>query len=288
MFIFFGTRSANSQFFKLDNQICPNCANTDTLYAETANTYFHIFFFPFLSTGRAAKVNCTHCRKTFELKQLNPAIQDSFASRVAVLARKKPAWHSCGCSIIFLALAFLAVSTCTSYVFSDDVETDAEKAANKPFANMYAKDLAAATSSPDIKKDSISFAIREYANEVLSDELDKVNYKYFTRIKGDRLLVIMKVTDMKNVAASERSRLLSVIEEALIINDIANDKDLYMIIEGKWNPLLVRTPTASETNGRFADQELIYDFYRDELLKKGKVDDTLLIDKPATNNIELK
>lgn len=283
MIIFFGSRITNKDFFKINKGNCPNCAQTDTLYAEAGSKYFHVFFFPFLSLGRAIGVKCTHCQRSFNYEQLPPDVKQDIDDREAVIA-KKPMWHSCGCMLILLAVLIFGVATCSAWVFGNSEEEQAEEDENKPYKEMFERDLAKATTNPDEINDSLAYYVKTYMDMVIIDELDKESYKYFADVKDDRLLVIMKVTDMKKVAASERSQLITLIKEGLQLADNIEDKELFICVEGKYNTILTYTPTESDMNGRFASRNAVYDFYKPVLtksktLKVQKVNDSLYIEE---------
>jgi zinc-ribbon family len=273
MVFLFGTRTTNRAYFSLGHHACPNCGNHNTLFAETGSSYFHIFFFPFASTGRKITVKCGHCQKTFSYEKLTPEIKKDIDDREAIL-KKDPLWHSCGCSLILLSLFIWGVATCSGYVFKDDDETAAIKAENKPYEEMYQHDLELLTTSPDPEKDSVAYAVKDYIDYAVTDEMNKGEFKYLSKINGKKLLILMEVPDMKKVAAGERSQLITLIREALNGEPGAIGKQLYISIEGQWNTLLVYTPTHSDLNGRFASAEYVYDFYKPELLKDNNTPET--------------
>ena len=213
-------------------------------------------------------MTCSHCLKKFTDKQLTPPLQEEIAKKEVMLGNKKPAWHSCGCMVILLVAFSTLVFTCAQKVFGDDDEPAEEELANEPYKKLYEADIKNLTSDPDPGKDSISFGIKQYIDMVVTDEMGKSGFKYFSKIKGNRVLVVMEVPDMKKVAAEERSTFLSLIREALDVMDYKEGKQLYIVVEGTWNTVLVSTPTHSDYEGHFADIEYVYDFYKPVLLKE--------------------
>lgn len=95
-------------------------------------------------------------------------------------------------------------------------------------------------------------------------EINKDAIKYFTRINGEKLLVLLEVRDLKGIKASSRKVIVQVIEECLeYLNEEMNIKKYYIAVEGKWNTLLVKTPNGSDLGGKFADDKLLLPFYEE-------------------------
>jgi hypothetical protein len=274
MIFLFGVRFTNTQYYKLDNHICPYCGNQDTLFGETKSKYFHIFFIPFLSLGKSTVLTCSHCLKKFETKQLLEPLKHEIELRESILV-KSPAWQSCGCIIVLLVALFFAVATCGHFVFGDGSNKTEEELQDEPYEKLYNADTAKVTANPTQATDSIAFAVKSYIDYIVTNEMDKKDFKYFTKIKDNKLLVIVKVPDMKKVAAEDRNTFLSLIRESL--NDVgaAQHKQLYISIEGRWNTVLVATPTHTDYNGRFADTKYLYDFYKPQLIKNNAVKDSI-------------
>lgn len=98
-------------------------------------------------------------------------------------------------------------------------------------------------------------------------DVNKSNIQYFTRRNDKKLLILLKATDLQDVTASTRR----VFVEALLdcfqyVEDRLEIEEYYILLEGKWNTLLVYTPEKSDLGGRFANEKLLLPFY-DEYVK---------------------
>lgn len=256
MIIFFGTRATRIDAIDLHNATCPHCNSQNTLVATKYGRYFHIFFLPIFPTSEKTIVECRHCYKSYEGESFAKVNPNNHEEKVALIETKRPLWHSCGCLLIVLIIAFSLVSTCTAYIFrSDDVKVAST------FEKDFNADYNKLTNNPDCKKDSVSCAVKMYFDLAVVEELDKKNFEYFSRIDGNKVLILVKIDDMKKIDSSVRYKFIDEIKRAAKLLSNMKGKDYYIGVRGKWNFVVIHTPLLSDTGGSFADESLLYDFY---------------------------
>lgn len=265
MLIFFGTRATRIDAINLNGCACPNCNSENTMTATKYGRYFHIFFIPIFPTSQRTIVECKHCYKSFDgdaFAKVNPNDPDK---KIELIETNRPLWHSCGCSLIFLFFVLGLVSTCTSYVFGLD---ENDKKEDNPYKVSYNSDYEKMTKAPDCKKDSVSCAIKTYFDMVMTDELDKEDFEYFSKVNGSKVLILVKIDDMKKIKASTRRQLIGEIKNGAKLLKNMDDKKYYIGVEGRWNLVLAYSPDESDLDGRFANEKILYDFYLEEKEEK--------------------
>jgi len=264
MIFLFGSRSSKIDAFNLSNCACPNCQSIGTLNAFTFSKYFHIFFIPFMPIGTKTVAECSHCLKTYDGEKSGEKIKTAIENHSKISGKKRPIWHGCGCLVILLLIVIFFISTCAGLIMAASSEDDEPN----PSEIEYKKDFAKLTSNPQFSKDSTGFYLKNCLDLNLSIELDKEKYKYFTRVEENKALILLEVSDMKKVKSEERKQLIGIIKDCLSGLDYMDNKELYIGVEGKWNPILVATPNANDLDGKFADITLLYKFYMNENFDK--------------------
>lgn len=134
---------------------------------------------------------------------------------------------------------------------------------NKPddMRKVYLKeDQKKVTDTPDEKRDSVSYYIKDCVNRSLKGiKTDKL--QYFSKQRNDTILIIVKVGDMRKIEKTSRKQLLFAVSDCFKYSDYFQDKKIYIDVEGNFNTLLVRTPIKSDLDGKFADEKLLLPFY---------------------------
>lgn len=263
MLIFFGTRGNKIGTAHLEGISCPHCNSTNTLSATKYGRYFHIFFIPIFPTSSRTIIECSHCYKSYD--------GDSFLAnndkKEELIPAKRPIWHSCGCLLIFLLIAFSLVTKCTASLFGGNHKEEESKKDNPAYLE-YKKDYAKMSSKIDCKTDSVSCAVREGLSLLLTDELHPDTYEYFSKIKDNKVLILVKIDEMKKIESSERKQFIDLIKKSAQLLDNMEDKQYYIGVDGRWNMVLVYTPYGSDLGGRFADDSYLLNFYKiDKIIK---------------------
>lgn len=258
MFFLFGTgKSTLKNQYKLQNCACPNCAQVNTLVAGTIAKYFHFFFLPVFPTSKENIAICSHCNAKFSYDQFTDEMKQGFDYQHNVNPNPRPIWHGCGCFLILLAIIFFIIMVIISWFRS---KGDAEKPEDK--REFYLKaDMKKVTKHPTLATDSTSFYVKEYMDYIFEDELDKNEIRYFSRINGNKVLILLDIDDIKRIKPSERHYILSFVKSALAEHEGYKGMQRYIGVDGQWNLVLASTPNGSDTKGKFADRELLYPFY---------------------------
>lgn len=258
MLFLFGTgKSILKNQYPLHGCACPSCQQNNTLTVGTIARYFHFFFIPIFPTSKDNIAICGHCKAQIPFGQFTDEMKRSFESQHNLNPNSRPVWHGCGCFLILIGLLFLFGAMIVGWFKSKD---EPEKPKDKREAYLKA-DMEKATASPKRETDSTSFYIKTFMDEILEDELNKNSIKYFSKINGDKLLVILDINDIKRVKASERHYLLKFVEAALAEHEGYEDMKTYIGVDGMWNMVLASSPNGTDTDGRFADEKILYPFY---------------------------
>lgn len=274
MIFFFGTRASKIAERHLKNTNCEHCQTQDSFKLSTFASYFHLFWIPVFPLFKTEVAECQHCKKTYDSAEFSEKIKRSIERENDLNRAKRPMWHGCGCLIIVALIAFSLISTGVAYLFNQD-EIDKEFSNN----SILLSDLDLVTSNPSYEKDSISFIVKQCVS--LSIEgIDTDEIEYMSKLNDGKLLLLLKVSDMKGVEKSSRRELMHTVEECLNIMTDENDLERYIGIHGNWNMLMVKTPYEQDLGGKFASQSALYRFYKKDQ------DSIILIEKSEDNAIE--
>lgn len=100
--IIFGRKASHLASEKI-NGICSSCGQENTLHMVLIQKYAHIFWIPFIPTGRTAATQCEHCKHVMEKKEFSEDLTQSYS----VLSQKKvPLWTFSGVFVL-VGLMFL-------------------------------------------------------------------------------------------------------------------------------------------------------------------------------------
>lgn len=260
MIFFFGTRSNNIGQRRLKNTTCSHCQTQDSFVSATFGTYAHFFWIPMFPISKTIVAECSHCKKTYAKKEFTEQMLRSLAKEDTINPSKRPIWHGCGCLIIVASILFSLISGAIGAIFYGD-EIDTAKDSRK---EQLKADKKRVTSELTFETDSISFAVQQCVNMTL-DGITTEKIKYASKIIDNKLLLILKVDDMKKIEKSSRKELVFSVEECLDVLDYKSLTERYIAVDGKWNMLMVKAPKESDLGGKFADENLLLSFYDEEI-----------------------
>jgi len=262
MLIFFGVRSAAlSNTYHLKNTTCTYCSTENSFRTRTYLRYFHIFWIPFFPLGKTTVAECSHCRKTYRENEFTPEMHQAIARERATRPEKRPLWSGCGCLLLILLAVGFALSSVLIGIFAPK---DPDKEQNSIYKTQLQADLDKMVRNPDADADSTAAMLKTCIDFSLIDEMKTENYQYYTRTSGKKLLVLMKTTDMKKVKGSSRGELMEALKACLSEAGSYDSLDWYIGVRGNWNMLLTSSPEGSDLDGKFADEKLLYGFYKDD------------------------
>jgi hypothetical protein len=261
MLIFFGIRSTVIKQQKIERETtCPKCQATNSFVSCTNARYFHIFWIPIFPLGKSTVIVCSNCGETYRKRDFTETIVQDLERENQLNPPRRPIWHSCGCLLIigFILLSFI-VSLFT------DLDSDAADDVRRDYLNS---DLGKTTTNITAESDSISFKLKSCVSLII-EGINTENIGYYSRVNDDKILVLLKVKDMKKIEPSSRSNLVYAVEECLDVL-LEGEYYYYIGVDGNWNLLMTKSPNASDLGGKYGDREILLPFY-DNL-----VDDTYL------------
>lgn len=256
MFILFGHSKSQIHFKKITEDIeCPVCKSHNTLFVYSYGRYFHVFYIPFFPLNKFNQIQCSHCKYTCNEKELPYSLQNAVYRSNLLNPPKRPIWHGIGGLLSVGFIVFLFAITIIGAVIGIRQEPKPDDSRKE----LLKTDIEKTTENPEYETDSVSFFLKSCVHESVSGmKTEKI--RYYTRYNGDKILVLLKVSDMKKVEKSTRKELVYAVENCLDFI-VPEDTDRFIGVDGNWNMLMVKTPTASELKGDFADEELLLPFY---------------------------
>jgi len=284
MLFFFGTRATKvAQRQVKSNTTCPHCESQNSFIATTYGRYFHFFWIPIFPLLKSTFLECSHCKKTYKENELPEQIQRALLKENELNPARRPIWHSCGCLIIIAVIIISILSSVVGYLFNKD---EIDDSLNDERRTQLYDDISKANNNPTFESDSIANYMKAcIALSIDGIDTDKVGY--YTKTNADKLLLIMRVKDMKGIEKSSRKELVFASEECLDAILYEEDYEYYIIVQGNWNTLMVKTPYDSDLGGKFADADMALPFYDEPLIKKS-IDDTDLDEIPIIETDSLE
>ncbi|MBS9462768.1 zinc-ribbon domain-containing protein [Flagellimonas sp. 389] len=279
MIFFFGIRATKVKERKLKRTACPNCQTQDSFTVSTFSKYFHFFWIPIIPLFKTHVAECSNCKKTYSKAQFTPKMLKSLENENRIDPAKRPLWQGCGCILLVVVFAVLfGLSMYGVYMRANNPQAGIEEVDDR--RQFLDADMGKMTKAVQ-QKDTLTFALKSCVDYDIVDGLDTENFEYFTQLKEDKLLILMKVSDIKKIETKYRKELIDVIEDCLYAMD-RDDliKETYIAVEGKWNTILVKTPFNEDLGGRFANKNLLLPFYgtRDTTSTTTNVKDSLMVE----------
>ncbi|MBC6999526.1 zinc-ribbon domain-containing protein [Cytophaga sp. FL35] len=265
MLFLFGVRTSVLKEDYLKNTTCPHCKSKDSIKLIVKGNYFHFFWIPILPLNKTITAECDHCRRHFKKKEFTEDMEHSKNVLLRVSPAKRPLWQGCGCLV--LTVLFTIVMSLSLYgVYTRSKDTKEKTIIQDPNYNMLISDFKTLNDKTLVtENDSISGLLRNCINNEIVSGITTKNIAYFSKSKGEKLLILLKIKDIKNITPKYRKDILDVIEDCLKQTQLNTTfKKHYIGIEGRWNTVLVRTPTEENVTGRFADKKLLLPFYNEQ------------------------
>jgi len=239
-----GAKASNIGIFEIPNSKCNYCEQGNTQRVSVFGKYVHIFWFPIFPIGKKAVAECTYCKRTIEQKEFSPQLAEMYQLNKNKI--KRPFWHWLGLGIFGLLVGFITIVGVTA-------EED-------PRRTLLDEDEKLMTASPTMETDSISFKIKEVFDAFATEEINPDEFKYLTKMKDDKALVLVQIPKLRKVEKEGRAQAMEMVE--MITNDqkAFEGKDLYIGIKGVVSMILIKTPSYEE-NSRLALTKELFDFY---------------------------
>jgi hypothetical protein len=249
--IFFGRRATKLEVLNINGTICPHCGSLDTQHLTVFGKYAHIYWIPFFPLSKVPVAECSHCLKTVSRKDFSEELKQFYERRKGSV--KRPIWHWAGMAIVaaFIAFIFL-IKVTTKY--------DQRR-------EMLRTDINLMSSEVTQEKDSLAYLMKTFFDDFITVEGGSDEFKYFTRVKDDKLLILVRIPNLKTASKEERETILKTIESIADLMDSVKDKKRYIGVHGRFNLMMLKTPTVFENENIIADNAL-YEFYGPEVIPK--------------------
>ncbi len=278
MIFFFGSRASKIKERKLKRTTCPHCETKDSFTVSTFSKYFHFFFVPIIPLFKTHVAECSHCRKSYSQHEFTPEMNAALNRAIETNPAKRPIWQGCGCMLI--TGFFLVVFSISIYgvYFGDDFKNDSalEKDVRKKYLNADFKKTTALITG---EKATLTLALKECVDYDIESGLNTDKIQYFTKIRERKLLVLLRIRNIKEVEPSDRKIVIDVVEDCLAtMPTLDSISEYYIGVEGKWNTVLVKTPTDEDLGGRFADKDKLLPFYGEKEIAKDTTETLEILD----------
>lgn len=103
--IFYGTNSSRLKDGILSNVECPHCQQQVTMRYSVFGRYAHIYWIPLFPIGKTNVLECTHCKRTYKLRELPERIKQKFEVEKHTGI---PFLHFSGLAIILLVVCYFS------------------------------------------------------------------------------------------------------------------------------------------------------------------------------------
>lgn len=282
--VIIGYRSTLIGQAELNFTTCENCGTKNSYTVYVYGRYFHVFWIPILPIGKTYFAQCSNCEKAYSKEHLFPKeIREAFHTAKVRTPIKRPFWHGLGCMVI-LGVVLLAIISIVITVASVDGPSDEKRLADKPYKEALDMDIAKLSSNV-APADSLTLYLKDCLSFAINYELNEDEIEYYTEMKTDKMLILMRIRDIKNIKKKSRKKLIEYIEMCLTLSDDPNPKDLYILIEGKYTPILSKTPFEQDLSGYLAFKHHLYPYYEDEV--KAIKDSSATVVEPVADSLSL-
>jgi hypothetical protein len=84
---------------------CPNCGTGNCVELTIYQKYAHVFWIPFIPTGKVAETTCSNCKQVLSKKQFTPAIVQNYET--LKINAKTPIWTFSGLCLLAAFIIFM-------------------------------------------------------------------------------------------------------------------------------------------------------------------------------------
>ncbi len=254
--IIFGTRSSTLGTIAIKGTPCSHCGDNGSKRITVFGKYFHVFWIPTFPFGKSSVMECTHCLKT--IAQRDYTTEQRIQYQNAKGSIKTPIWHWAGLLLIAALIAFSIIAGTFASASTTTKETD-------PRAQLLTADMNKLATHPTLQSDSISYAIKQMIDNKIVSEMKPEEFKYFSHIQDNKLILLIKIRKLKKVDKEYRPEFIEMIEEYFDSKPSLDTIETYIGLHGKYNMMVIKNPTALY-NSRFVSDRHLYDFYGDKSL----------------------
>lgn len=256
--IIFGSRGSKIADLNLSGTTCSHCGGQDTQRVSVFGRYFHIFWIPILPIGKKVFAECTHCKKTIEENAFSPELREQYKAQESKV--KRPIWHSLGCLGIASIIGLNMIIGLIALIFGVSKKTDTRD-------ELLRADLKKMIASPSFDTDSVSYKIKQTFDKLDASVLSPNTFEYYSTAKDNKVLVLVKVPDLKKVSVEKRVAVINIVEKLLDRQTGLVEKERYIGVHGTLNMMMIKTPT-KEDNSNIVLTTPLLDFYGEKIEEK--------------------
>lgn len=242
--MFYGWRASTLKQIQVTKAKCDLCGEHCTHRVSVFGRYIHIMWIPIIPIGRKIVGECQNCLKTVKRKEFSMDLDNQL--RRVESSIKRPIWHWIGPAILGVFAITMAYSIATHKDDPRKIYLDADE------AKM--------TTQPTMESDSISYQLKSMFDVFVTEEMRPQSFSYYSKVEEDKVLLLLEIPEFKNLDKKVRPELLEIVTQVLDGFAHLEGKDRYLGVKGKYNMMLVKTPTEFE-NSNLASSDGIYDFY---------------------------
>ena len=114
--VFYGSKASKLKEGQLINVKCPNCTEGQTMRYSIYGKYAYVYWIPLFPIGKTYVLECNHCKRIYNLKELPEQIKQKFELEKAGV--RFPLWYFSGLILIAIAIAL------ATYLSKKDAEND--------------------------------------------------------------------------------------------------------------------------------------------------------------------
>ncbi len=256
--IIFGSRGSKIGDLNIKGTTCSHCGQQDTQHISVFGRYFHVFWIPILAIGKKVYAECTHCKKTIEENAFPPELKQQYQAQSAQV--KRPIWHSLGCLGVAAIIGINIVLGIIAMIWGVNQKTDTRD-------TLLRADLKKMIASPTFEADSVSFKLKQTFDKLDASTLNPSTFEYYTTVENNKILVLLKVPDLKKVPQEKRVHLTNIVEKLLDKQAGLAGKERYIGVHGTLNMMMIKTPS-KEDNANLVISTPLWNFYGEKTVEK--------------------
>lgn len=173
--VFYGSKASKLKEGQLINVKCPNCTEGQTMHYTIYGKYAYVYWIPLFPMGKTYVLECNHCKRTYNLKELPEQIKQKF--ELEKTGVRFPLWYFSGLIIITLAILV------ATYLSKKDDENDTLYINNPRIGDVYS-----------VKASQTGYYTSMKVTTVTSDSI----YVIFNDYEIDRKSKIYKINKTEN------------------------------------------------------------------------------------------
>ena len=242
--IFYGSKASKLGDVNVSGTTCSFCGADSNQHVSIFGKYAHLYWIPMFPIGKTAVSECHLCRHTAPQKEFPADLKQKYVALSGDI--KRPAWHWSGLGIISVLILIFGFIRGTAEV--------------DPRDELLKADIAQMSVNPTMETDSIAYKMKSLFTQFVNEEIKPEEFSYLTKVDGDKVLILAKIPELKNVEKSAREEVIEMVEMIANAQETIKDKEKFIGIHGKYNMMMQKTAAGLESSSIITPTAL-YDFY---------------------------